>query len=178
MPSVLVYSTAPITRISEIKDRLDNVLADKKDKWLVELKLYRANQASFENTDRAGATLITVTTSSERGKVFVHSNDRTVITGEEMAPGLLSKMQSLWLLRQTFRCEGQVYTLDGVTIRVANTFVQGSYKGLLVELEADSEELLQKADVIAEQCLIPRPLPNDVASTLVEKIEKYQAVIR
>lgn len=178
MPSVLVYSTAPITTISEVKDKLDNALAEKRDKWQVELKLYRANSASFQDTERAGATLITVTTSLEKGKVFVFSGSSAIIAGEEMAPDMLSKMQSLWVLRQTFKCEGQVYSLDGVLVRVANTFVQGNYKGLLVEIESESEGLLDKAKTIIDQCGVPGQVPDEMANSLVEKIQKYQVLIR
>ncbi|PRT54601.1 Mediator of RNA polymerase II transcription subunit 20 [Wickerhamiella sorbophila] len=178
MPSVLVYSTAPITTISEVKDKLDNALADKRDKWQIELKLYRANSASFQDTERAGTTLITVTTSLEKGKVFVYSRSSAIVAGEEMAPDMLSKMQSLWVLRQTFKCEGQVYNLDGVLVRVANTFVQGNYKGLLVEIESDSEDLLDKAKAIVSQCEIPGQVPDEMANSLIEKIQKYQVLIR
>ncbi|ANB14409.1 hypothetical protein AWJ20_1997 [Sugiyamaella lignohabitans] len=53
---------------------------------------------------------------------------------------LTTKLQSLWLLRQVIQGEGHSYELQGgkFILRLANIFLQGSYKGLLVQVEYNS----------------------------------------
>lgn len=173
MPTVLVYSATLVTTITDVEDRLANLLAQPLGSWGIELKLFRANGASFANTDRASDVTYTITETKHPDTVFVVSDhpNGSFITDLGFLSIIQSKLQSLWVPRQTFHGEGYRYLLNGCEVRAANLFVQGNFKGLMVEIELEggmTEETLARAKDIVDKCNIPGEFPNTAAVTPIE----------
>jgi hypothetical protein len=62
---------------------------------------------------------------------------------------LSTKLRSLWIQRQVVRADGHAYEInDGeFVLRLANIFLQGSYKGLIVEIEYTKDNAPETADL-------------------------------
>lgn len=134
MVSTLLYTPTTITAIADVEDELANSMASSLGSWDVEVKLYRANAASFGASP--GKILYTVYLSHCPEKLFVFGPDSKAVLGGEAAAILESKMKSLWLLRQTFKGEGRAFQLsDGGQVKLANIFVQGNYKGFVADVD-------------------------------------------
>ena len=96
---------------------------------------------------------------------------------------MASQLQSLWLQRQAIKGDGSTYELNGGQgiLRLANLFLQGSFKGLLVELEykqhnnEDKDKLLAKVNSILEQYNF-KPA-QDLAYTKSEIAWKYVSIL-
>lgn len=172
MVSTLLHTPTTITAIADVEDELLNSMATSLGSWDAEVKLYRANSASFGPSP--GKVLYTVYLSHCPEKLFVFGPSSSAVLEGEAAAILESRMKSLWLLRQTFKGEGRAFQLvDGGEVRIANIFVQGNYKGFIADVSYPNlhdisvfkekvhslvqnwifpEEALRNFDVVASEC--------------------------
>lgn len=153
---VVVYSEAPISVLTDLQDFLLNNGADHRAPWDVEIKLYRANQASFKNEDKQ-RMLFTVWTSREKERVWILPRESGTPMSLPIMQILDTKLQSLWVTRQVFKGSGNTYICyDGSAIRVTNIFVQGSYKGLMLDADPgkQSRKLAEQIHTVFD---IPKP---------------------
>lgn len=69
------------------------------------------------------------------------TNGTGVVMQGDFDSVLTTKLQSLWLPRQTIKAEGNAYQLQSgdFVFRTANLFLQGSFKGLVVQIEYTKE---------------------------------------
>lgn len=156
--SVFVDAEANVTTIGKLQDQISNTLSKALGPWSIEYKLWRENPASFgaedQSSGRTSHFLHTLWLSQFPESVTVLTSDTgTVLEGD--FDGMLStKLRSLWIQRQVIRAEGHAYEVHNgdFVLRLANIFLQGSYKGLIVDMEYTREDAaeLPEADVVAK----------------------------
>lgn len=154
MSLYLVPNASPNT-ISALVDHLHNQTPSAVHKWGFEIKLYREKTATPTQAPPGQPNfLYTLAFSQHMGDVSVLVNGQGSVVKGALEGMLQTKMQSLWQLRQAVRGEGSAFELPaltgdgqagateggrpGVTVRVANLNLQGTFKGLLVEVECPS----------------------------------------
>lgn len=180
--SVLFCST-DVTTIRTIQDRLSNILAVSEGPWSLELKVYRANSASFTNTDREGETIYTVASSTEKDTVWLYAGREALKLDRGIVPILSSKLQSLWVPRQVFRVDGESFMIDDeIELKIGNAFLQGTYKGFVIQIEDSSaktvDQLKDKIQQVISQCDIPAEVPETVAQSDMELYRQYSKLNR
>lgn len=139
---------------------ITNSLAKPLGRWSFEYKLYKANTASLiKEADKGNSTqdkkpwdgtfLYTMQFSQLPGKIFCIINNTATVLNGDFDGMLLTKLKSLWVLRQTIKADGQCYEVfmdqHKFRLRMANMFVQGGYKGLVIEAEVEDTEPTMQA---------------------------------
>jgi hypothetical protein len=141
---VLVDSDANISTIAKLHDHISNTLSTVLGKWVFEYKLFRENLASSSkgSSDKT-SFLYTFSFSHHPGAQFCLTNGSGTVLEGDFDTMLVTKLQSLWTQRQVIRGEGHSYELNGgdFILRLANMFLQGGYKGLLVEVEYTKQDV-------------------------------------
>ncbi|KAG5357901.1 Mediator of RNA polymerase II transcription subunit 20 [Yarrowia sp. B02] len=98
------------------------------------------------------AALYTLTQAHSKGDmVYVTQGSAVqsqpgVVVSDSFDMVLQNKMKSIWILRQTLRGDGAEYELMGdaygrVKVRLANVFLQGTFRGLLFQYEYEGDSL-------------------------------------
>ncbi|SCU86884.1 LAMI_0D03950g1_1 [Lachancea mirantina] len=169
--AVLFVEKATPATITEFHDVLSNDLESVKEKWSFEFKTFRS---SVKNLPVGEPKLLHAVTFSHRDNqsVVIRSKSAIVTTAqgstipddlvlnscsagacEPFDSVLMSKLSNLWTLRQSIKGDfGSTYKTTELTIRAANIFSYGSFKGLVIELECEddvaAEEFQQRVDKI------------------------------
>lgn len=138
------------TSISGLSDLISNQIPTSVSKWMFEIKLYRekAPTPAASTAPGAGAGagagdlnfLHTLWFSHHAPNhiVCLVNNTGSVLQGAAQFEVILgAKMQSLWQLRQVVKGEGSAYEMENgeYVVRLANMSVQGTFRGLVVEIE-------------------------------------------
>lgn len=143
----VTYSAVSISAITDIQDFLANHGAHYVEPWRLEVRLYRAHQGTL-GPEGKSKSLFTIWTSNDAENLWCFSPENTgICTSTALRSILESKLQGMWALRQTFKGEGHSFRLDDDShIRLCNIFVQGNYKGLLVDADSslESQNLFRK----------------------------------
>lgn len=96
------------------------------------------------------AALYTLTQAHAKGDMVYVTQGSSVQNGVVVSDSfdmvLQNKMKSIWILRQTLRGDGAEYELMGdafgkVKVRLANVFLQGTFRGLLFQYEYEGDVL-------------------------------------
>jgi hypothetical protein len=182
MTAVILDTDASLSLVSALQDQISNSLSRLLGKWSFEYNLFRANPASFSTQDNS-SFLYTLTLSQYPEELFCLCDGMTTMLKGDFEIMMASQLQSLWLQRQAIKGDGSTYELNGgqCVLRLANLFLQGSFKGLLVELEykqhnnEDKDKLLAKVNSILEQYNF-KPA-QDLAYTKSEIAWKYVSIL-
>lgn len=131
--------------MSSVCDVIGNKIPTNVSKWSFEVKLYRENPHGMGPIDhqqqQSGKVqpnfLYTVTYSNNPKEIVCLVKGVGTLLRGSFDAMLATKLQSLWQLRQTMRGEGTAFEIKGgeYCIRVANMMLQGSFRGLLIEVE-------------------------------------------
>jgi TATA-binding related factor (TRF) of subunit 20 of Mediator complex len=115
-------------------------------KWAFESKLYRENVAALpkDSSTVNVSFLHTLQLSQHAGKMFCLKNGKGTVLEGDFDAMMTTKLQSVWTLRQVIKGEGRVYDLkeEDFIIRTANIFLQGAFKGFLLEVEYKKDPVL------------------------------------
>lgn len=116
-------------------------------KWAFECKLYRENAGVIKDMASSQSLvsfLHTLQLSQHAGKIYCLKNGQGTVLEGDFDAMMTTKLQSVWTLRQIIKGEGRTYDLkeDDFIIRTANIFLQGAFKGFLLQVEYKKEQPL------------------------------------
>lgn len=85
--------------------------------------------------------LHTLQLSQHVGKIYCLKDGKGTVLEGDFDAMMTTKLQGLWTLRQVIKGEGRTYDLkeENFVIRTANIFLQGTFKGFLIEVEYKKE---------------------------------------
>lgn len=130
------------------------------EKWSFELKTFRCSVKNIPLEDTK--LMYSITFSHHFNQTITIKNNSAIITSlqapEELTANgcslgtpesfdsiLLSKLSNIWTQRQSTKGEfGSTYKTTELTIRAANIFTYGGFRGLLIELESN-EDITQES---------------------------------
>lgn len=139
--------------ISALSDLVVNQIPTSVSKWMFEIKLYREKStpsASQQQQQQDIRFLHTLTFSQHTGDIVCLVNGTGSVLVGQFETILGTKLQSLWQQRQVVKGEGSAYEMSGGTgtggdlenstywIRLGNMNLQGTFKGLVIEIEHSS----------------------------------------
>lgn len=130
--------------IGKLHDDISNTQSSIVGKWTFDSKIYRENPASSggRTPEQMYSSSLCTINFSERAEFTycIVGNNCTTLRGD-MLRMLDSKLQSIWLLRQSIRGDGRVYDINHgkYTLKTANAFIQGGYKGLLIQIDIKTD---------------------------------------
>lgn len=153
--AVISVSNASTASLSLFHDQIISEVPRILGRWAFELKIFRSNnsQASssqtsflfnvnFEHENNSSVTIIDntsiVSTSTPSINLIESGAAQGAGAGDPLDLIIQTKLQSLWLIRQTLKVEnGYSYELvDGdVIIRAVNVFLNGNFKNFLIIVE-------------------------------------------
>ncbi|CAN6651993.1 mediator of RNA polymerase II transcription subunit 20 [Trichomonascus vanleenenianus] len=135
---VFLESDTLVTRIATLQDQISNIMSANLGKWQFEYKLYRENPASKDTlSGQPDRFLYTLSHAQLPGEVVCVTDGVATTLKGDFDLILMTKLQSLWIPRQTMKGDGNMYEIgDGEFVfRLVNVTLQGVFKGLLVEVE-------------------------------------------
>lgn len=179
----LILSTGvTVTHVSTLHDQISNTLSTSLGKWGFEYKLYRQNPASSGEEATEPTFLYALHFAHYPGETFCLTNGTGSVLQGDFDAMLNTKLQSLWLHRQTIKGEGNAYELNGgeIVLRVGNIFLQGTFKGLLIEAEYNSDDesltletIINKMNETLAQFNLSIPPTTKLGLTRLETAWKY-----
>lgn len=150
--ALTLNTSVTVTHISTLHDQISNTLSTSLGKWSFEYKLYRENPASSSNPSSTDPSFLYLLHFSHYpGETFCltsNGSSGSVVLQGDFDSMLNTKLQSLWMHRQTIKGEGNAYELNGgeIKLRMANMFLQGGYKGLIIEVDYENDHDEDKSE--------------------------------
>ncbi|KAH3688297.1 hypothetical protein WICPIJ_000718 [Wickerhamomyces pijperi] len=151
--AVITVANASTTSLSTFHDQMVLEVPKILERWAFDLKVFRSNNSqsvsnqtsflfniNFEHENSSNVTIIentAIISKSSPSSALLESGAASG-TGDSLDSIILSKFQSLWLVRQTLKVEnGYSYELmDGeIVVRAVNVFLNGSFKNFLIIVE-------------------------------------------
>lgn len=169
----VLYAQAAVTAITDIQDFLANQGAEYRDKWTAEVKFYRPLHKEIP-----AKSLFTVWQSQAPQSMYVFTDKTEAATELPLRDILESQLQRMWAPRQAFKGTGYVYECaDGGQIRIANVWVQGGYKGVLLDAQTfGHRETADVVSAVAREFQLGEPPAS--AETEIAKARLYSVVYR
>lgn len=150
---VLLVDNASPNSITAFHDAISNEIPNILGRWSFELKIFKSNTQNLQSSQ--SSFLYNLALSHEPNKVVTLVNKSAIVTVSDIPKALIdngcsngsvdsldhiiqTKLQSLWLLRQTLKGEnGNSYELmnGNLIIRTINVFLHGTFKAFLIQLE-------------------------------------------
>ncbi|CCH42310.1 Mediator of RNA polymerase II transcription subunit 20 [Wickerhamomyces ciferrii] len=202
LKEVLLVENASPNSITTFHDTISNEIPKELGRWSFELKIFKINNSTAQSSQ--SNFLYNLALSHEPHKAITLVNKSAIISNNDISKELIdsgcsnisidsldhiiqTKLQSLWLLRQTLKGEnGNSYELlDGsLVLRTINVFLHGSFKAFLIEIEYKGKgDGLQKIKQFTEELNIPQGrlctgMLNDKPSYLGDLSLQYTEALR
>lgn len=142
---MVIIPDATVGAISKLHDAVSNTDSTFVGNWGFDCKLFRENPASAggRSSEQLNSSfLCTIGVSSRPAEIYCVINDSCSKLSGDFSAMLTSKLQSIWQLRQTTRGDGKIYKIGNgeFAVRTANIFLQGGFKGMLIQVDLQEEK--------------------------------------
>jgi len=197
-----LVDNASSNSMTAFHDAISNEIPNMLGRWSFELKIFKSNSQHLQSTQ--SNFLYNLSLSHVPNKAVTLVNKSAIVTTSEIPKSLIdsgcsngsvdnldhiiqTKLQSLWLLRQTLKGEsGNSYELmnGNLIIRTMNVFLHGNFKAFLIQLEyLGTGNGLEKIEEFTKALSIPEgklctSILNDKPSYLADLALQYTEALQ
>lgn len=174
--SVLLVQDASPNSITTFHDLISNEIPKVLGRWSFDLKIFKQNVHGSAGGD--SQFLYDLSFDNEQGKSITVVNGEAIVTTNDIPEGLIdsgcsngaadsldhiiqTKLQGLWLLRQTLKGEnGNSYEIRNgeFVIKAINVFLHGNFKNFLIMMEYHGNDVdgVGKLERLVEELAFPK----------------------